>query len=71
VDIPSKTIPKEEEVFNEDGLPNIEFIKEHFKKEGRLDPEHIIRIVKMAKNILKEEPNLLALEDPIVGTITF
>jgi hypothetical protein len=42
-------------------------LKEHFKKEGRLKVEQLIKIIKMAKKILKKEENLLHLDDPIVG----
>ncbi|AET40889.1 calcineurin catalytic subunit A Ecym_7032 [Eremothecium cymbalariae DBVPG len=62
----AKRVPTNEELFNdEDGLPNHEFLRDHFKKEGRLTEEQALRIVEMATNLISKEPNLLNVSAPI------
>lgn len=46
-------------------------LKEHFSRGGILSPEDCITIIKRAEDIIKKEPNILALNDPVtvVGDI--
>ena len=46
-------------------LPNVEAIKDHFRREGRLALADALRIVRMAQKILSEEPNMLELAPPM------
>lgn len=55
----------EKEVFDQNGDPNIDNIKNHFSQEGRLKKKHAIEIIQRAKKILSQEPNLLQLQEPI------
>lgn len=50
---------------------NWTLLREHFNRGGILEKEDCITIVKMAMEILKKEPNVLALSDPVtvVGDI--
>eukprot|EP01012_Entosiphon_sulcatum_P060707 TRINITY_DN8580_c0_g1_i1.p1 TRINITY_DN8580_c0_g1~~TRINITY_DN8580_c0_g1_i1.p1 ORF type:complete len:426 (-),score=108.32 TRINITY_DN8580_c0_g1_i1:479-1756(-) len=54
-----------------DGLPHLPNLKEHFLKEGRIPNEEAMAIIQKAAAILKKEPNLLHVNDPItvVGDI--
>lgn len=61
-------IPREQ-LFDKDGMPQIDNLRKHLLKEGRLDPKDGMEIIQKAANILREEPNLLQLQDPITGTI--
>lgn len=66
--VPSITakIPSNEEVFDaRTGLPNHEFLKNHFRKEGRLREEQALRILDMATICLSKEPNLLQVPAPV------
>lgn len=68
---PIARIPKDGEVFGKDGTPDYTFIKEHFRREGRLTVDQMIRIIKLATDIMKKEDNLLRVDVPatIVGDI--
>ncbi|KAL0489433.1 serine/threonine-protein phosphatase catalytic subunit [Acrasis kona] len=57
-------IPREQ-LFDADGLPHIDNLRKHLLKEGRVDPKDAIDIIQQASNILRDEPNLLQLQDPI------
>lgn len=59
-------VPEDHELFYRDtGLPNHEFIREHFRKEGRLKEHQALRILEMAINCLAGEPNLLSVPAPV------
>jgi serine/threonine-protein phosphatase 2B catalytic subunit len=60
-------IPREQ-LFDRDGLPIIDNLRKHLLKEGRVDPKDGIEIIQKAANILRDEANLLQLQDPITGT---
>ncbi|CUM66092.1 uncharacterized protein PRCAT00003746001 [Priceomyces carsonii] len=62
---PAATKPTDEELFLPNGLPNCEFLKEHFTREGRLHENQAIRILRDATDMLKEEPNLLEVPAPV------
>lgn len=62
----AKRAPTDEELFDPvTNLPNHEFLKEHFKKEGRLTEEQALKILRMATTCLTNEPNLLTVPAPI------
>lgn len=59
-------IPTDEELFDKKtGLPNHEFLREHFKREGRLHESQALRILEMAASCLSKEPNLLHVPAPV------
>lgn len=60
-----------EKLWKRDGKPNIEELEKHLTREGRLSKEDAYKIFRMVKQILRREPNLLKLKDPITGTRTF
>ena len=47
--------------------PELEFLKNHFLREGRLTDEQAMLIVQKGTEILKKEPNMLDIEAPITG----
>ena len=55
------------DLFDNDGLPNIQNLKKHLLREGRINPKDAIRLINKAAEILRDEPNLLQLQDPITG----
>lgn len=72
VPLPSLVIPSDEELFsNENSLPNYKFLRDHFRGEGKLSINQIVKILRMAIEILSKEPNLLSVPAPIcvVGDI--
>ena len=57
--------PTDRELFLENGLPNIPFLKEFLKQEGRLHNQQVIKIFSMATKVLRKEPNLLCISAPV------
>ena len=45
--------------------PNLQFLKQHFYREGRLTEEQALWIIRMGTEILGSEPNLLEMDAPI------
>lgn len=46
-------------------LPNWENIRDHLKREGKLKKEHVIRMTEMCLEIVKKEPNLVYIAEPV------
>lgn len=61
---PSEPLPHDA-VFDDAGLPNCEAIREHFLRCGVLNCADAIKILNDAAALLREEPNVLVLQDPI------
>jgi len=57
--------PTNEQLFLSNGIPNLEFLKQHFLQEGRLTEEQTIRILQMGSDVLRKEPNLLQVPAPV------
>eukprot|EP00055_Hartaetosiga_balthica_P003161 m.6717 g.6717 ORF g.6717 m.6717 type:complete len:474 (-) comp2642_c0_seq1:137-1558(-) len=66
VDHPETKIFGIADILSEDGLPNNVLLKEHLRKEGRLTPEACIYLLNTVKDILRKEPNVLRVPEPIV-----
>lgn len=68
---PITSIPTDDEVFANDGKPDYKFLMKHFKREGRLKEDQLIRIIEMADEIMTKEPNMLNVDVPatVVGDI--
>lgn len=62
---PATFKPSDEQVFLPNGLPNCDFLKEHFFHEGRLREHQAIRIIRDATDLLASEPNLLHVPAPV------
>jgi serine/threonine-protein phosphatase 2B catalytic subunit len=45
--------------------PNLQFLKQHFYREGRLTEEQALWIIRKGTEVLKSEPNLLEMDAPI------
>jgi len=45
--------------------PNLQFLKQHFYREGRLTEEQALWIIEEGTKILRQEPNLLEMDAPI------
>jgi len=67
VQAPATSIPTEEQFFSphDRSKPNIQFLKQHFYREGRLSEEQALWILREGTKILSEEPNLLEMDAPI------
>ncbi|GME95970.1 unnamed protein product [Ambrosiozyma monospora] len=50
---------------NPNGLPNYKLLKEHFKREGKLTENQVLRILSLATAIFLEEPNMLNVPAPV------
>lgn len=71
VQAPAMSTPTPEQFFNNRGQdqskPDINFLKNHFYREGRLTEEQALWIIEKATDILKKEPNVLSVDAPITG----
>ncbi|KAI9681703.1 MAG: 3',5'-cyclic-nucleotide phosphodiesterase (PDEase) (3':5'-CNP) [Bathelium mastoideum] len=50
---------------NDRTKPNLQFLKQHFYREGRLTEDQALWIIQMGTDLLKQEPNLLEMDAPI------
>lgn len=64
---PAVSKPTNEQFFSKKDptKPDLEFLKNHFLREGRLTDEQAMLIVQKGTEILKKEPNMLDIEAPI------
>ncbi|BFZ54573.1 3',5'-cyclic-nucleotide phosphodiesterase (PDEase) (3':5'-CNP) [Savitreella phatthalungensis] len=65
---PATTLPTDEELFQtHNGVrkPNITFLREHFKREGRLKEEQALWILQEGTALLRKEANLLEVDAPV------
>lgn len=70
---PATTIPTDEELWSPEDpdKPNLAFLKDHLVHEGRLSEAQALAIIKQGTTLLSEEPNLLDVDAPITGAISF
>lgn len=54
-----------EEVFDKEGRPRTEVIKQHFFSGGKLNEDDALEIIERVREVFRVEPNVLELEDPI------
>ncbi|GME87199.1 hypothetical protein B5S31_g1175 [[Candida] boidinii] len=58
--------PTDSKLFSRaNGLPDYKFMREHFKREGKLQIHQVIRIIKMTTNLLSKESNLIHVPAPV------
>lgn len=50
-------------------LPDLNVLRDHFYREGRLTEDQALAILAMTANALLEEPNLLEVSAPITGSL--
>lgn len=50
---------------DDDGKPRCDILRNHFFDGGLLEPDDVLDIIHMAADILRHEPNVLELRDPI------
>ncbi|KZF20403.1 serine/threonine protein phosphatase 2B catalytic subunit [Xylona heveae TC161] len=67
VQAPAVHPPTDEQFFSphDHSKPNIQFLKQHFYREGRLTEEQALYIIHKGTEILRSEPNLLEMDAPI------
>ena len=58
-------------LFAKKGIPDWKLLKEHLTQEGKLDKEDILEIIELFKQTVKNESNIVKVQDPvsIVGDI--
>jgi len=62
-------IPTAEQFFSKEDptKPDVNFLKNHFYREGRVSEEQALYILEKATDLLKQEPNLVAVDAPVTG----
>ena len=67
VQAPAFNPPTESQFFSphDRSKPNLQFLKQHFCREGRLTEEQALHIIHAGTAILKSESNLLEMDAPI------
>jgi len=67
VQAPAMFTPSDEQFFEDEThtKPDINFLKQHFYREGRLTEEQALWILKTCTELLRAEPNLLEMDAPI------
>lgn len=58
------------DVFDSNGKPKAEVLKNHFLKEGRVEEDVAIKIINSCTDLLRTEPTMLEVEAPITGIWT-
>jgi hypothetical protein len=58
-------------LFGPDNSINIKELKDHLTAEGRLYEKDASKIVKLAADLFRNEPNVLEVSAPITGTALF
>ncbi|TID24576.1 hypothetical protein CANINC_003048 [Pichia inconspicua] len=63
---PTNEILSDKDLFgNPGGLPNYTLLRDHFKREGKLKQEQVLKIIKLATKIFESEQNLLHVSSPV------
>ncbi|RYO95422.1 hypothetical protein DL764_007697 [Monosporascus ibericus] len=67
VQAPAWFTPSDEQFYQDETCekPNIQFLKQHFYREGRLTEEQALFILRKGTELLRAEPNLLEMDAPI------
>lgn len=67
VQAPAMHKPTDEQFYHDDtrSKPDINFLKQHFYREGRLTEEQALFILRKGTDLLRAEPNLLEMDAPI------
>ncbi|KAL4988732.1 Serine/threonine-protein phosphatase 2B catalytic subunit [Aspergillus falconensis] len=67
VQAPALNTPSDEQFWDPEDQtkPNLQFLKQHFYREGRLTEDQALWIIQAGTQILKSEPNLLEMDAPI------
>ncbi|KAI7898706.1 serine/threonine-protein phosphatase 2B catalytic subunit A1 [Cokeromyces recurvatus] len=67
IEPPAFKKPIDEELWSKErpGLPDLGFLREHLRREGRLTEEQALQILNATKTLLRKEPNLLRIPAPI------
>jgi serine/threonine-protein phosphatase 2B catalytic subunit len=67
VQAPATNPPTDEQFFSphDRSKPNLQFLKQHFSREGRVTPEQALWIINKGTEVLRAEPNMLEMDAPI------
>lgn len=67
VQAPAMHPPTDQQFFSpqDSTKPNLQFLKQHFYREGRLTEAQALYIIEEGTKVLKQEPNLLEMDAPI------
>eukprot|EP00049_Salpingoeca_infusionum_P017680 m.353983 g.353983 ORF g.353983 m.353983 type:complete len:477 (+) comp16890_c0_seq1:313-1743(+) len=66
VPAPETKVLDVDDVFDGEGLPRDEMLKEHFKNEGRVTPAVCLELLSRVEAVLRKEPNVLQVPAPVV-----
>jgi serine/threonine-protein phosphatase 2B catalytic subunit len=47
-------------------VPNIDALRKHLLREGRLEKKELVELIKGASTIMRKEPNVLRMKEPVI-----
>lgn len=47
-------------------VPNIDALRKHLLREGRLEKKELVELIKGASAIMRKEPNVLRMKEPVI-----
>ena len=56
-----------EDLWLADDKPDVDKLKDHLFAEGRLKKDDAVKIIKLATELFRKEPNLLEVPQPVTG----
>lgn len=65
VDVPETRLLTSEILFSADHSPNVNLLRSHLTREGRLDIQAALQLVQTARKIIAAEPNVLEIQTPV------
>ena len=69
--MPASFLLTKEMIFSSDNKPNLQLLRNHFTRQGKLSTDAAIELVSRARSIFDKEPNMLTLDVPIFSIQVF
>lgn len=69
VPAPATKVPTDDELWSKKrpGFPDVDFLKQHFIREGKLTETQALAIIQRTTEILRKEATVLDIDAPITG----
>jgi hypothetical protein len=71
VPMPIDKVLQKADALNDKGLPIPDIIRKHLQQEGKLSKELLLEIISLGTQVLVQEPNVLAVKEPVTSNYNF